>query len=183
MLPHNLDSMPVSSHQRTRWGLIVSAKTRLAFTVGGCCLLCGILSSCACGIGFYGYQVEGQFIDAAPELGEITDLRCSINRQGETIEIGLIPFPLESTDGRFQIWLPENVCESCKFLGLIGPSTTGCDDPRTLTVPDQFECTVRREQCQQRIVVDLNEETVLDTTYPENIIELRLPIVGNACDE
>lgn len=152
------------------------------YLVAGGCILCGLQSSCAvCGDLWYGYTVEGQFVDSAPELGEITGLQCSINREGESIDAGLFSFSQQADNGRFELHFVEYHCGTCKFLGLIGPPATGCDE--TLTVPDEIEIIVRRVQCQQRFLIELNQDTVVDSSYPDDIIALRDPIVTNACDE
>jgi len=45
-----------------------------------------------------------------------------------------------------------------------------------LPTPDRLELIVVRDTCEQRVSIDLNEETVVDMTFPGDLLELAAPI-------
>ncbi len=54
--------------------------------------------------------------------------------------------------------------------------------PDFFPAPDQLEITVTRDDCEQRIMIDLNEDTVVDITFPNDLIDLKDPILVPACE-
>jgi hypothetical protein len=49
--------------------------------------------------------------------------------------------------------------------------------------PDETEVIVVRGNCEYSFFIELNEDTVVDPTFPENEIELRDPILVPPCEE
>ena len=47
--------------------------------------------------------------------------------------------------------------------------------------PDRVEVIVVREDCEFSFLIDINEDTVVDMTFPEDVIELKDPILVPAC--
>lgn len=58
-------------------------------------------------------------------------------------------------------------------------------DPATNEIvrPDQTLVVVSLQACQQQLFIDLNEDTVLDITFPDNTIQLKDPILLPPCPE
>jgi len=48
--------------------------------------------------------------------------------------------------------------------------------------PDLLELIVVRDGCEQRLTVDLNEDTVVDMSFPDNVLELKEAILVPACE-
>ncbi len=64
-------------------------------------------------------------------------------------------------------------------------TTSSClqrPSPPTLLPPDQLEITVTRDNCEQMITIGISEDTVVDITFPNDLIELKDPILVPACE-
>ncbi|MEK6677123.1 MAG: hypothetical protein AABZ47_15900 [Planctomycetota bacterium] len=57
----------------------------------------------------------------------------------------------------------------------------GCDPPPVFPMPDQVEIVVVCDGCEQRFMIDINEETVVDLSAPNDTLQLREPIRVPAC--
>jgi|GEM_PF-2140599 len=61
-----------------------------------------------------------------------------------------------------------------------------CPAPRPGTLesllPDQIRVGVSHDGCQSQVLIDLNEDTVVDLSFPDNVIELKDPILVPPCD-
>ena len=75
--------------------------------------------------------------------------------------------PPSDAQGRFRI----------EFGIILG----GCNPPPVFPMPDQVEIVVVRDGCEQRFMIDINEETVVDLSAPDDILQLREPIRVPAC--
>ena len=49
--------------------------------------------------------------------------------------------------------------------------------------PDQVEIIVVRDGCESSFLIDINEETVVDLDFPDDVIELKDPILVPPCEE
>lgn len=47
--------------------------------------------------------------------------------------------------------------------------------------PDQVEVIVLRGACEERFMIDINEDTVVDIEFPDDVIELKEPILVPPC--
>ncbi|MEK6675829.1 MAG: hypothetical protein AABZ47_09265 [Planctomycetota bacterium] len=70
-----------------------------------------------------------------------------------------------------------------RFRSEFATSLGGCDPPPEFPMPDQVEIVVVRDGCEQRFMflIDINEETVVDLSAPDDILQLREPILVPAC--
>jgi len=50
-------------------------------------------------------------------------------------------------------------------------------------VPDQTGVVVSRLGCRTEILIDLTEDTVVDLSFPDGVIELKDPILVPPCEE
>jgi len=75
--------------------------------------------------------------------------------------------PLSSEDGDFEQYFstPLGSCPAPEF-------------PR----PDRLEIIVVRDDCEQSFFIDINAETVVDPTAPDDVLELREPILVPPCE-
>jgi len=80
-------------------------------------------------------------------------------------------------DGRFRLrfFAPEfsEVCGTGPF------APAGYDPP--FPTPDRLELIVVRDGCEKRVTIELNEDTVVDMSFPDNVLELKEPILVPAC--
>ena len=83
---------------------------------------------------------------------------------------------ISTADGSFENvhLLPRGICF---------PILTVPVGPRGYPVPDQIEIIVVRDGCTQSFVIEINDETVIDPTFPNDIIELAEPILVRACEQ
>ena len=96
--------------------------------------------------------------------GEETD------RVSPLIYDGSATFPPPEEDGTFQVEFNLN-SPSC------GPPIL--EFPR----PDQVEVIVVRDGCEQTFIIEINEDTVVDMDFPDDVIELKDPILVGPCEE
>ncbi|MEK6675747.1 MAG: hypothetical protein AABZ47_08840 [Planctomycetota bacterium] len=68
-----------------------------------------------------------------------------------------------------------------RFLLEFSSDLGGCDPPPEFLMPDQIEIVVVRDGCEQRFMIDINEETVVDLSPPNDTLQLREPIRVPAC--
>ena len=57
-----------------------------------------------------------------------------------------------------------------------------CDPPPEFPRPDQVEVIVVRGECVFIFAIDINEETVVDMAFPDDVIKLRDAILVPACE-
>ena len=57
-----------------------------------------------------------------------------------------------------------------------------CDPPPEFPRPDEVELIVARDECVFVFTIEINEETVVDMTFPDDVIELIEPILVPACE-
>ena len=62
---------------------------------------------------------------------------------------------------------------------LLGPRIP----PPVLARPDQIEVTVVRDGCESSFLIDVNEDTIVDLDFPDDVIELTDPILVPPCEE
>ncbi|MCH7885335.1 MAG: hypothetical protein IIC01_08805 [Planctomycetes bacterium] len=55
--------------------------------------------------------------------------------------------------------------------------------PPVLARPDQIEVTVVRDGCESSFLIDVNEDTIVDLDFPDDVIELTDPILVPPCEE
>jgi len=103
--------------------------------------------------------------------GEATSYRDPLGATGEG---DMLP---PDEDGRFRLrfFAPEfsEVCGTGPF------APAGYDPP--FPTPDRLELIVVRNGCEQRFTIDLNKDTVVDMTFPDNVLELKDAILVPAC--
>jgi hypothetical protein len=49
--------------------------------------------------------------------------------------------------------------------------------------PDQVEIIVLRDGCEQRFMIEVNQDTVVDLSFPNRMLELKDPILVPPCEE
>jgi hypothetical protein len=49
--------------------------------------------------------------------------------------------------------------------------------------PDEIVVTVVRQACTQQFTIGINEDTVVDVDFPDDVIELKDPILVPPCEE
>lgn len=153
---------------------------RAQFRIFSCALLCIFQLGCAvCGHYDYGYTVEGELAYDSADIGDLRFLRFVLKRDGVTIVQDVMEFSTETTNGRFQLLLPEKTCDRCAILGIFR-SSFECGE--TLTVPNEIEIRAVYRQCEQSISITFSTETVTDLSFPEEVITLRDPVVIHRCD-
>jgi hypothetical protein len=54
--------------------------------------------------------------------------------------------------------------------------------PPTFPRPDRVEVIIVRDGCEQSFFIDINADTVVDLTFPDDIIELKNPILVPPCE-
>ena len=72
--------------------------------------------------------------------------------------------------------------EDGSFLLAFSTPLMGCPSapfPR----PDQVEIIVVRDGCESSFLIDINEDTVVDLSFPDDVIELKGPILVPPCEE
>ena len=57
-----------------------------------------------------------------------------------------------------------------------------CDPPPQFPRPDQVEVIVVRGECEFSFLIEINEDTVVDMDFPDDVIELKDPILVPACE-
>ena len=72
-------------------------------------------------------------------------------------------------DGTFEVF----------FATDLGPYREPPEFPR----PDQVEIIVVRDGCEQTFPIEINEDTVVDMDFPDDVIELKEPILVPGCEE
>jgi len=79
-------------------------------------------------------------------------------------------------DGAFELFFLTGgpLCAS-----LFGPTLP----PPEIPMPDQIEIIVVREDCEQSILIDVNDSTIVDLTAPDDTLELREPVFVPPCPE
>ena len=68
------------------------------------------------------------------------------------------------------------------FLLEFSTPLMGCP-PTPFPRPDQVEIIVVRDGCESSFLIDINEETVVDLDFPDDVIELKDPILVPPCEE
>ncbi len=58
-----------------------------------------------------------------------------------------------------------------------------CTVASSFPPPDQVEIIVVRDGCEQTFLIEINEDTVVDMDFPDDVIELKDPILVPPCDE
>jgi len=149
-----------------------------AFALTGCLLPCGIFRHILI---IKARVVSGATAEGVSDAaiggflytnGEKTSYRDPL---GPTVELDSLP---PDSEGRFQIRFraPEfgEACGAPPFERVVR-------DPPFPT-PDQLELIVVIDGCEQRITIEINEDTVVDMSFPADILELREPILVPPCE-
>jgi len=90
---------------------------------------------------------------------------------------GIGPFPAE--DGSFELMFSRL---QGSFFGLPGLLLGQSMPPFSgFPPPDQVEVIVLRGACEERFLIDINEDTVVDLEFPGDVIELQNPILVPPC--
>jgi len=92
---------------------------------------------------------------------------------GESPTPGLPPPP---TVGDFVTPFVTNRTKICE--GIFGPPL----DPPKFPQPDQLFVIVIRDTCETTYTIEVNGDTVVDLSFPNNTLELRDPILVPACE-
>ncbi len=79
-----------------------------------------------------------------------------------------------SEDGSFQLRLRSS--ETKSVCGQASPSSLPA-----FPAPDEILVIVQREACEQQFTIEINEDTVVDLGFPDNVIELKDPILVPPC--
>ena len=95
--------------------------------------------------------------------GQVTD---SVN---PLTSKGIPSFPPPGEDGSFELLFATG-------------SLTPCPPPE-FPHPDQVEVVVLGGGCEQRFMIDINEETVIDIGFPDGALEFKDPIRVPGCEE
>lgn len=127
------------------------------------------VTDAASGVGLTGASLGGLLFTA----GDATSFRDPLGPHGEDELL------LPNSQGRFDLtfFAPE-LGEMCG----LPPFDRTIYDPE-FPPPDQIELIVIRDGCEQRFMIDVNEDTVVDMTFPDDIIELKDPILVPPCVE
>ncbi|MCH7884392.1 MAG: hypothetical protein IIC01_03995 [Planctomycetes bacterium] len=143
-----------------------------------------VLVACVpCGTMFDGVTLRGRVADADTSLpiddavlggrsftgGEETDFVPPFTR------FGTQNGPSATEDGSFQLGFVV-IGGTCQ--GFLGNAT-----PPEFPRPDRVEIIVARDGCEQSFLIDVNEDTVVDLSFPDDVIELKDPILVPPCEE
>ncbi len=165
---------------RLHFGLIAVSAALCCLPVGGCtdCLVRGPFDDYV--------SVRGTLVDAdtmEPLRETIVGVRNFF--EGEEVGFGkgnATSFqkspvvPTTDENGLFALAFTSGFRGAC---GTLNPEPNPAED---LSFPDQVQVTVRRAECAQLIMIDLNEDTVVDITFPDDLIDLKDPILVPACE-
>ena len=159
----------------------VARSGRLAIGVALCIQTNGCVR---CGPFVETYVVRGIVVDSesGDALGGV-QIDVQLMLDGEFIAFTVGPFPGHllppetKTDGSFDL-----VMSNGERFG-----SARCPAPRPGTlerlVPDQTGVVVSRLGCRTEILIDLTEDTVVDLSFPDGVIELKDPILVPPCEE
>lgn len=114
-----------------------------------------------------GAVVGGNSFTSGDRTGSIAPLRSS----------GVPTLPPSDADGAFALEfarLGDPICEGIRLR----PPPPHIEFPR----PDEVEVIVVRDGCEQRFLIEVNEDTAVDPEAENGILELRQPILVPACE-
>jgi len=103
--------------------------------------------------------------------GEVTAVTSALKLDGTP------NVQLTGEDGAFGVGFVVGGAPACQTP--LGPRLPPPEFPR----PDQIEVTVARDGCEQTFLIDVNEDTVVDLDFPDDVIELKDPILVPPCEE
>jgi hypothetical protein len=155
---------------RTTQLLICGCLTVLGYSLTGC-----LLSFGDCGISL---TVSGRLLDSdtsQPIQGAALGGRTITD--GMTTDGGLPSF---TPDGEPRIASGVDGAFMMLFVEALGPCGPRL---REFTRPDQVEIIVLRDGCEQRSMIEVNEDTVVDLSFPNRTLELKDPILVPPCEE
>jgi len=158
-------------------------------TLGVVCLcLAGCELICIAAPYFTTFTVRGLvlFTDTEEPAAERL-ISLKLLKEGETVGRSNFPVPTSvaaklpvaistNPDGSFAIVM-RNDKVACSSL--IFDTPTAVKNP---VVPDQMQIRLSIDGCLEEFLIDLTEDTVVDITFPENIIELKDPILVAPCE-
>ena len=159
-----------------QWQVVVRGRTGVVVGVLAACL--SQVVGCIHGDYWPHLSVHGKVLDAET-LEPATDAAVggrSFTAGEETnwapalIYDGTPNGPAPEDDGTFVVWFESPAsapCEAC-----------APEFPR----PDRIEIIVARGDCQYTFSIDINEDTVVDMTFPEDTLELKDPILVPPCE-
>lgn len=148
------------------------------WTAGGCA---ACLGGDAEGVLF----ITGQVVDATTNeplvptriVGTIRQEGVQTGREAALLDDRPnLPVRVDDT-GDFLLVFVTDLAPVC--ASSFGPRVPPPDVPR----PDQIELTVTIEGCEQTVVINISDETVLDPTAPDDVLEFRNPILVPPCEE
>ena len=106
--------------------------------------------------------------------------RTLTNGQESAVEVafrldGTPTFPLTAEDGSFRIrFFVSPRCSELRDPGFVPPEFPN---------PDQLSIIVVRDACEQTFLIDINEDAVVDLSFPDDVIELKDPILVPPCED
>jgi hypothetical protein len=122
-------------------------------------------------------SIVGQLVDAGtlqPIEGAALGARsisdgATISETPPSFRLDGVPRTSSDVEGSFSIFLTEGLLSTCP--------------PPDFTRPDQVEIIVLRDGCEQRFMIEVNQDTVVDLSFPNRTLELREPILVPPCEE
>ena len=124
-----------------------------------------------------GFHVRGRLVDSAtgePAVDVAYGMRTltageQTSRVSTVLGSGEPRLPNRDDEGGFEL--------------VVGTGIRPCDPPPEFPRPDQVDMIVVRDGCEFSFLIDVNEDTVVDMTFPDDVLELRDPILVPACEE
>jgi hypothetical protein len=138
----------------------------------------GCIPSCLFGDARGTLFVIGQLATAetdAPFAGGTVSVR-TFTASSETARAEAVLFGAQPTPG-----LPAPRKEG-EFVAPLSTDLGPACRPPTFPRPDQVEVIVVRDGCEQSFVIDINADTVVDLRFPDDVIELKDPILVPPCE-
>ena len=157
------------------WGGVFSLRRGTAGALAS--LLALISSACyPCGTAVDTLFVRARLVDAETQL-EVQEVSVGgrIFTGGEETEYAPILFAPDAfgmVDLEFVL-----LSGFCTYLGEQYPP------PEELPTPDRLEIIIIRNDCQQTFSIDISEDTVVDMAFPDDVLELKDPILVEPCEE
>jgi len=157
--------------------------------VVGVGLLMLLFSGCLyfpyCGLTGDGLVVRGRLADVSTETSlsgaffggrTITNGKV-VSTVAAIIFDGTAQLPPTNDNGLFTI--PFSVTTITRESSCYDPSS---EIPEEFPDPDQVEITVIRDTCEFTFTIDVNADTVVDLSFPDDTLELKNPILVPACE-
>lgn len=155
------------------WGSVFLMIGWVLFQVTGC-YPCGHIG--------YPISVMGTLVDSETQeavgnvpvggrvllMDTVLDNKLAVTRSGDPVG----PQSSEAGEFRLDFVIIDSWC-----------IVSGPDPDAEFLTPDRLEVFVVRDECEMTIVVDINADTVVDLSGPDDVLQLREPIAVPPCDE